>query len=46
MGLTKLKVKARCPPSRGQIDAIAVMSALKDYWGELQSAIESLPAEE
>ena len=46
MGLTKLKVKARIHTGRGTIDAVVVMNALKDYWGELQAAIESLPSEE
>ena len=46
MGFTKLKVKAKINTGRGTIDAMVVMNALKDYWTQLQAAIEALPQDE
>ncbi len=47
MGFSKLKIKAKATCGRGGIiDAEVVMRALKDYWNDLQVAIEDLPSEE
>ena len=42
MGLTKLKVNAKVKSGRGSADAAAVVDALTEVWGEVQTALSKL----
>ena len=46
MAFGKLKVKARCKAGRGSIDAVAVIDAVVNTWGDLRNAIDELKPEE
>ena len=46
MAFGKLKVKARCKPGRGSVDASAVVEAMCNTWEDLKAAIDSLEEEE
>ena len=46
MGLTKLKVKCKVKKSRGMVDAMHIMLALKEHWNDLKEALENLSKEE
>ena len=42
MAFGRLRVKARCKPGRGSVDASAVIDAMINTWDDLREAIDGL----
>ena len=46
MGFSKLLVKAKAKTGRGTLSSQVIITAMKDYWKELQEAIQEMPQDE
>ena len=46
MGFRKLLIKAKAKTGRGTLSSKVIITAMKDYWKELQEELEKLPQDE